>query len=92
MIRTDHAFSSYAMSYKVLLRKYKPNGEIEFTQVYFNSSAKTVINHRYKLNKSFQETLYRIDAWINRGYGLIIELIESQYINISTYKQQEVLR
>ena len=39
--------------------------EIEFTPVYFNSSTKTVINRRYKLNKSFQETLYRIDAWIN---------------------------
>ena len=96
IIRTDHAFSGYAMSYKVeivdkkylivqlkasrssikdlfndllnetrgfkyqitvkvLLRKYRSNGEIEFTTVYFDSSTKTVINHRYKLNKSFQE-------------------------------------
>ena len=127
IIRTDHAFSGYAMSYKVeivdkkdlivqlepsrssikdlfndllnktrgftyqitikvLLKKYKPNGEIEFTPVYFNSSTKTVINHRYKLDKSFQETLYRIDAWINRGSGWIIELIEPKYINISTYR------
>ena len=103
IIRTDHAFSGYAMSYKVeivdkkdlivqletsrssikdlfndllnktrgfryqitakvLLKKYKPNGEIEFTPVYFNSSTKTVINRRYKLDKPFQETLYRIDA------------------------------
>ena len=65
-----------------------PDGEIEFTQVYFNSSTKAVINRRYKLNKSFQEILQRIDAWINRrsGPGWIIELIESQYINISTYR------
>ena len=103
IIRTDHAFSGYAMSYeveivhkkdlivqleasrssikdlfndllnetrgfkhqitvKVLLKKYKPNGQMEFTPVYFNSSTKTVINHRYKFNKSFQEILYRIDA------------------------------
>ena len=54
--------------------------------MYFNSSTKTLINHKYKLNKSFQEILYRIDAWINRGSGWIIELIESQYINISTYR------
>ena len=27
-----------------------------------------------------------IDVWINNGSGLIIELIESQYINISTYR------
>ena len=123
--RTDHAFSGYAMSYKikivdkkdlikqleasrssikdlfndllnetrgfkdhvtvkVLLKKYRSDGEIEFITVYFNSSTKTVINHRCKLNKSFQEILYRIDAWINRGSVWIIELIESQYINIST--------
>ena len=71
---------------KVLLKKYKPNGEIEFTPVYFNSSTKTIINRKYKFDQSFQETLYRIDAWINRGSGWIIELNESQYINISTYK------
>ena len=87
IIKTDHGFSGYAMSYKVekvekkdlivqleaskssikdlfndllnetkgfkyqitvnvLLKKYKPNGEIEFAPVYFNSSTKTIINHR----------------------------------------------
>ena len=59
----------YPITVKVLLKKYRPNGEIEFTPVYFNSSTKTVINQRYKLNKSFQEILSRIDAWINRGSG-----------------------
>ena len=54
--------------------------------MYFNSSTKTIINQRYKLDQSFQESLYRIDVWINRGSGWIIELIESQYINISTYR------
>ena len=54
--------------------------------MYFNSSTKTIINHRYKLDQSFQEILYRIDAWINRGSGWVIELIDSQYINISTYR------
>ena len=77
----------YQMTVKVLLKKYKPNGEIEFAPVYFNSSTKTIRNHRYKLDQSFQEILYRIDAWINKGSGWIIESIESQYINISTYRQ-----
>ena len=127
IVKTDHAFSGYAMSYKVeivdkkdlivqleasrssikdlfndllnktrgfkyqitvkvLSKKYKPNGEIEFAPVYFNSSTKTVLNRRYILDQSFQETLCRIDAWINKGSGWIIELIESQYINISTYR------
>ena len=130
IIKTDQAFSGYAMSYKVeiverkdpivqleasklsiknlfsnlineikgfkyqitvnvLLKKYKPNGEIESTPAYFNSLTKLVINHGYELNKSFQEILYRIDAWINKGSGWIVESIESQYINISTYKPLE---
>ena len=76
----------YQITLKVLLKKYKPNGEIQFTPVYFNSLTKLVINHRYKLNKSFQEILYRIDHWINEGSGWIVESNESQYINISTYK------
>ena len=76
----------YQITVKVLLEKYRSNGEIEFTPVYFNSSTKTIINRKYKLDRSFQETLYRIDAWINRESGWIIESTESQYINISTYR------
>ena len=45
----------YQITVKVLLKKYKLNGEIEFAPVYFNSVAKTVINHRFKLENSFQE-------------------------------------
>ena len=71
---------------KVFLKKYKPNEEIEFTPVYFNSSTKTIINNRFKLEHAFQEILYRTDAWINKGSGWIIESIESQSINISTYR------
>ena len=37
--------SKYQITVKVLLKKYKPNGEIEFTPVCFNSSTKTIINH-----------------------------------------------
>ena len=53
--------------------------------MYFNSLTITVINHRFKLENSFQEILYLIDIWINKGSGWIVESIESQYINISTY-------
>ena len=38
------------------------------------------------MKTSFQEILYIIDAWINKGSGWIIEAIESQYVNISTYR------
>ena len=72
----------YQITVKVLLKKYKLNGEIEFAPVYFNSVTKTVINHRFRLENAFQEILYLIDIWINEGF----ESIESQYINISTYR------
>ena len=36
----------YQITLKVMLKKYKPNGEIEFRPVYFNSTTKTVINHK----------------------------------------------
>ena len=74
----------YQITVEVLLKKYKHNGEIEFRLVYFNSVTKTVTNHIIKLENSFEEILYMIDVWIDNGSGWIIELIESQYINIST--------
>ena len=76
----------YQITVKVLLKKYKLNGEIEFAPVYFNSVTKTVINHRFRLENSFQEILYLIDVWINEGSGCIVESIKFQYINISIYR------
>ena len=69
-----------------MLKKYKFSGEIEFAPVYFNSLTKTVINQRFRLENYFQEILYMIDVWINNGSGWNVESIESQYINISTYR------
>ena len=76
----------YQITVKVLLKKYKLNGEIEFAPVYFNSTTKTVINHKFSLENAFQEILYRIDNWINEGSGWIVELIECQCIKFSTYR------
>ena len=72
----------YQITLKVTLKKYKPNEEVEFRPVYFNSTTKAVINHKYSLENAFQEILYKTDNWINEGSGWIIELIKSQYINI----------
>ena len=79
----------YQITLNVICRKYKPNGEIKSRQVYFNLTTKTVINHKFSLANAFQEHLYRIDNWMNEGSSWNVKLIESQYINISTY--QEVL-
>ena len=43
----------YQITVKVLLRKNKENGDIEFAPVYFNSTTKTVINFKYDLEKYF---------------------------------------
>ena len=45
-----------------------------------------MINHKFGLDKSFQEIFYRINNWIKEGSGWIAKLIDSQYINISTYR------
>ena len=98
VIKTNHSFRRYAMSYKVELvekkdrieqleagkwsikdsfndllneakvpnntknyiKKYKPK-EIEFAPVYFNSTTKTVINHKFSLENALQEILRRTD-------------------------------
>ena len=45
----------YQITVKVLLKKYKLDGEIEFKPVYFNSVTKTVTNHRFQLENFFQK-------------------------------------
>ena len=67
-----------------MLKKYKSNGEIEFRPVYFNSTTKTGINHKFSLENAFQEILNRIDNWINEGSGWVVELILS--LNILTFQ------
>ena len=55
----------YLITVKVLLCKYRINGDIEFAPVYFNSATKAVINSdKCMLNRPFQEILYRIGNWI----------------------------
>ena len=75
----------YKITVKVLLKKYKLNEKIELAPVYFNATTETVINHRFKLENYFQEILYMTDIWINEESGWIVESIEFQYINVSTY-------
>ena len=58
----------YQITVKVLLKKYKLNRKIEFAPIYFNSVAKIMANHRFKLENSFQEILYLV------MFGLIKDL------------------
>ena len=75
----------YQITLAVLLSKVKSNSEIEYSPVYFNLTTKTVINDSNKLDRAFQETIYRLDNWISNGSGWIVEEICNQYLNISSY-------
>ena len=75
----------YQITVTVLLSKRKINESIEYSPVYFNSTTKTVINSKFNPDKSFQEILYRIDNWISEGSGWIVESMDGEYVNISTY-------
>ena len=69
-----------------MLKKYKHDREIKFELFYFNSVTKTVTNHRFKLENYFQKILSMVDVCIKKWSGWINESIESQYINITTYR------
>ena len=77
---------TYQVTLKFMLKRYKPNVEIEFRPVHFNSTTKIMINHKFSLKNVFQKVLYRTDNWINEESGWIVEFIESQYIKVSTYR------
>ena len=59
-------------------------GKLNLRPVYFSSTTKAVINHKFSLENVFQEILYRIHNCVNEGSCWIVELIESQHINVST--------
>ena len=44
----------YQITLQVMFKKYKPKGETEFRPVYFNSTTKTLINHKFSLENAFQ--------------------------------------
>ena len=67
------------------VKQIQKNTDKEFATVCFNSTAKTVIDLKSSLNNSFQEVLYIIDNWINKGSAWINESISGAYINISIF-------
>ena len=45
----------YQITLKATLKQYKPNGGVEVTPVYFNSTTKTMINHKFSLENAFKK-------------------------------------
>ena len=50
----------YQTTLPAVLSKVKVNENIDYSPVYYNSATKTVMNHAFSLDKSFEEILYRI--------------------------------
>ena len=48
----------YQIAHKICVKKYKPTAGIEFILVYFYSTTKTVINHQFSIENTFQEILH----------------------------------
>ena len=61
----------------------------EFTQPYFNSSTRAILNEfeiKDFYDNALEEILNRIDRWISKGSGWVIEIILNFYLNIVSYK------
>ena len=43
-----------------------------------------MINHKFDLEKAFQQILHSSERWVNEGSGWVIEKIHSQYIKTFT--------
>ena len=69
----------------ILLIKVKNSGLIEYFAVYFNSLTKTVIGDDYFLDQCFNEIIFRLENWISRGSGWVVQDILSQYLSLSSY-------
>ena len=60
-----------------------------YKTAFFNGKAKTINksnNIEPELNMSMQEILNTIDKWVSEGLGLVIDHINSHYINVTLYK------
>ena len=41
------------------------------------------LNFEYSIDSCFQEILYIIDDWINKGSGCVVDSLNSEYVNSS---------
>ena len=67
----------YQITLCILLSKVKSGGIVEYRPAYFNSLTKIVIGDKYFLDPCFNEIIYRVEQWISRGSGWIVEEIVS---------------
>ena len=84
LLREKRGFKYFATA-RVTLKNCVNNG-FDIRRPHFHSTIKTVINDRYFIENSFEETINRTDQWTSEGSGWIIDNVETFYINIANYK------
>ena len=83
-------FKAYLTLQVEFKKSFTKDGEVffEFTQPYFNSSARAILNEfeiKDFYNNAVEEILNRIARWISKGSGWVIESIRNFYLNIVSY-------
>ena len=73
----------YQISLKVKLKKYRPGGEIEFSPVYFNSTTKTVINHKLVLTNLFKKFCTGLITGLMKD---LVGLLKQSSLNTLTFQ------
>ena len=85
VIKTNSAFRGYGMCYKVeLVEKKDPIKQLEGSKLIIKGLFSDLLNETKDFK--YQEILCRTHNWTNEGSGWIVELLKSQYINISSYR------
>ena len=84
LLREKRGFKYFATA-RVTLKNCVNNG-FDIRRPHFHSTIKTIINDRYFIENSFEETINRTDQWTSEGSGWIIDNVETFYINIANYK------
>ena len=81
----------YRITVKILPKKYKGT-EIKFSPVYFNSTTKTVINHKFDLDKCFKKFCTELITGLMKDLvGLLNQCILNTLIFQVLDHYQEVL-
>ena len=83
-------FKAYLTLRVELKKRILQDGEelYEFTQPYFNSTTRTILNEldiKDFYDQAVEEILNRIARWISKGSGWVIERILNLYFNVVSY-------
>ena len=90
LLNQKGSYKGYLTLRVELKKRILQDGEeaYEFTQPYFNSTTRTILNEldiQDFYDQAVEEILNRIARWISKGSGWVIERILNLYLNIVSY-------